>query len=166
MLDLRKLLRRERLHRRDPLEADSDYPSSQRASEGLEVEYEHVVGTQFRRWHIAPEAVRVQIRKLGEGPDGFEVFVAMVRLVKWHRASALRLLLGLPMLEARVRRSIRSTWLADVSHFAGLWVHASDSLELGEDRDEVRELLASLKTPVPDSGVDSRAGTDSVAAAP
>jgi hypothetical protein len=75
----------------------------------------------------------------------------MVRLNVWERESGLRLLLGLPVLEGRVRKSVRSTWLADLSHFGGLWLHVSERLYVEQQLGEVRDLLAELTPSVPPS---------------
>ena len=83
----------------------------------------------------------IEVRKIGQAPDGYDVFVGMVRLVRWERHSALRVLLGLPLLEAKIRKTVRATWLADYSHFTGLWLHTSEQLQVP---DELRELLGAL----------------------
>jgi hypothetical protein len=150
MLDLKNLLP---VRDRAGDGPESEQPPSDFRGKGLEFEYHEVVTRQFERWGIRPECAHIEIRKLGRAEDGFDIFVAMVRIREWDRTSGLRLLLGLPILERRVRRSVRQTWLADLSHFTGLWVHASEGLTLGGDRAELRELLASLTLPVPDSGV-------------
>ena len=74
----------------------------------------------------------------------------MVRLVRWEHTSAVRLLLSIPLLEARIRKTVRATWLADYSHFAGLWLHASD---------ELRELIGSL-TPLGQRGDSAQASAE------
>lgn len=159
MFDLRKLFVREaRAHKGDALDPDSDYNPSDRSAEGLEVEYQSLIATQFRRWGIASGSVSVEVRQLGRAPDGFDVFVGMVRLGKWDRISALRLLIGLPLLEAKVRKTVRATWLADYSHFGGLWLHASEQLHASGDTAELRELLLKL---TPGSSRSRRGAEDS-----
>lgn len=113
-------------------------------AQGLEVEYERVIRAQFGRLGIASDCVTIEVRRIGHGPHGFDVLVAMVRLHRWERASALKLLLGLPLIESRLRKLVRSTWLADYSHFAGLWLHASEHLHEDPGVEELRELLLSL----------------------
>jgi hypothetical protein len=158
MFDLRKLFVREARAQRggksDP-DPDSDYHPSDRKGEGLEVEYQGLIATQFRRWGVAPGCVTVEVRQIGRAPDGFDVFVGMVRLAKWDRTTVLRMLLGLPMLESRVRKVVRGTWLADFSHFGGLWLHASEQLHVGGQTGELRDLLMTLvppSAPGPDAG--------------
>lgn len=150
MFDLRKLFVRDPGARRggDP---DSDYHPSGRQGEGLEVEYQSLIATQFRRWGISPECVTIEVRQIGRAPDGFEVFVGMVRLHRWERISGLRVLLGLPLLEAKVRKMVRGTWMGDFSHFAGLWLHASEQLSGSNAHSELRELMLQLVPPSPRS---------------
>lgn len=156
MFDLRKLFVREaRAHKGQELDPDSDYHPSDRKGEGLEVEYQSLIATQFRRWGIETGCVTVEVRQIGRAPDGFDVFVGMVRLAQWKRATVLRLLLGLPMLESRVRKVVRGTWLADYSHFGGLWLHASEQLHTGGHTGELRDLLMKL---VPPTAPDPAAG--------
>lgn len=153
MFDLRKLFAREaRARKGEALEADSDYHPSDRKGVGLEVEYQTLIATQFRRWGIATGAVTIEVRKIGHAPDGFDVLVGMVRLAQWDRTSALRVLVGLPLLEHKVRKAVRGTWLADFSHFGGLWLHASEQLH-GDaaGMGELRDLLMQLVPPSPPS---------------
>ncbi len=89
------------------------------------------------------------MRKIGQAPDGFDVFVGLVRLVRWERESGLRVMLGMPLLEAKIRKAVRATWLADYSHFAGLWLHASERMKIPA---ELRELLGAL-APLPGSSL-------------
>lgn len=148
MIDLRKLFIRDARLRRgeDP---DSEYHPSDRPGEGLEVEYQTLIATLFKRWGISTSCVTIEVRQLGKAPDGFDVFVGMVRIGRWDRVSALRVLLGLPLLEAKVRKTVRSTWMADFSHFGGLWLHASEQLATTPARTELRELMLQLAPPSP-----------------
>jgi len=136
------------------LDPDSDYHPSNKSSDGLEVEYQGMIAAQFRRWGISPACATIEVRRLGQAPDGFDVLVGMVRLTNWERDSALRLLVGLPLLEAKVRKAVRATWLADFSHFGGLWLHASEQLHAPQ---ELHDLLHKL-VPLPSPGT-SGAGT-------
>lgn len=158
MFDLRKLFVREA---RGPREQgpDSDYHPSDRRGDGLEVEYQTLIATQFRRWGISTSCVTIEVRQIGRAPDGFDVFVGMVRLAKWERPSALRVLVGLPLLEAKVRKMVRASWLADFSHFGGLWLHASEQLHGTTAMAELREVMVQLAPPshAPEAGADSGA---------
>lgn len=148
MFDLRKLFVREmRARKGQGLDPDSDYHPSDRQGDGLEVEYQSLIATQFRRLGIATGCVTVEVRKLGRAPDGYDVFVGMVRLETWERESALRMLLGLPLLESKVRKAVRGTWLADYSHFGGLWLHSAEQLHSMPGARELRDLLLQLAPP-------------------
>jgi hypothetical protein len=149
MFDLRKLFVREaRRQRGQTLDPDSDYHPSDRQGEGLEIEYQSVIATQFRRWGISTSCITIEVRRIGHAPDGFDVLVGMVRLGAWDRTSALRVLVGLPLLEAKVRKAVRATWLADYSHFGGLWLHASEQLNADPAAvGELRKLLVDLVPP-------------------
>jgi hypothetical protein len=148
MFDLKKFFVRgvAALHRdRDP---DSDYHPSSKSSEGLQVEYQGLIASQFRRWGISDTCTTIEVRKLGQAPDGYDVFVGLVRLAHWERESALRVLIGLPLLEAKVRKTLRGTWLADFSHFAGLWLHSSEEIHHAT---ELHDLLGKLAPLTPSS---------------
>lgn len=137
MFDLKKIFRRG-ASAGDP---DSDYHPSDKSTGGLQVEYQGLIANQLRRLGISPDCTTVEVRKLGQAPDGYDVFAGMVRLSSWERDSALRLLLGLPILEARMRKTVSATWLADYSHFAGLWLHASERLN---QPGELQDILGKL----------------------
>lgn len=125
--------------------ADTDYLPVNGEGEGLETEYQSLIAAQFRRWGVSNQCITIEVRRVGQAHDGFDVFAGMVRLVRWDRDSALRVMLGLPLLEAKIRKAVRATWLADYSHFAGLWLHASERMKVPG---ELRELLATL-APLP-----------------
>lgn len=119
-------------------------------------EYERQVALVLRRWGIPESCSSIEIVRLGEGGDGRQVFVALVRIFAWERRPALRLLLGLPLLERKVRKAIRAHWVSELSHFGGVWLHASERLaESGADQD-LRHLIASLTHPRPSSWSDLR----------
>ena len=86
MFDLKKLFVREaRARRGEALDPDSDYHPSDRKGEGLEVEYQSLIATHFRRWGISNSCVTIEVRRIGVAPDGFDVLVGMVRLAQWER---------------------------------------------------------------------------------
>ena len=148
MFDLRKLFVREaRGHRDRRGDPDSDYHPSDKPGEGPEVEYQGLIETQFRRWGISSRCVTIEVRRMGKAPDGFDVLIGMVRLAHWERLSGLRVLVGLPLLEAKVRKSLRASWLADYSHFGGLWLHASSRVPPEGAAIELRDALAQLVPP-------------------
>jgi hypothetical protein len=148
--------------RPEPAENDSVQTqySSQLAGDGLEREYEELVRVQIDRLGVPLEDVEVEVRPAGTRNDGRKIYLGMVRLVKWSPRTSLRLLVALPLLEAKTRQSLETTWFTDVSHFGGLWVHASSSLRHGEVMDDIREAVRTLElgTPAPDSLPASDAG--------
>jgi hypothetical protein len=146
MFDLRKFFAKDASPSDRPV-TDDGAPLAHARGDGLEVEYERLIQAQFGRLGISSSCTTIEVRRIGHGPHGFDVLVAMVRLHRWERGSALKLLLGLPLIESRVRKLVRSTWLADYSHFGGLWLHASEHLHEDPGTEELRELLASLAPP-------------------
>lgn len=149
MIDFWKLFtrdaRREPPHDRSA--SDREGPPSTPAGLGLEAEYQALIAHEFQRAGISDRCASLEVRTLGRSPQGFDILVGMVRLQQWERPSALRLLLGLPLLEVRVRKLVRSTWLADYSHFGGLWLHASEKLQHGGHLGELKTLFHALVQP-------------------
>ena len=127
--------------------ADTDYLPVNGEGEGLETDYQGLIASHFRRFGVSNHCITIEVRKIGQSHDGFDVFVGLVRLVRWERDSALRVMLGMPVLEAKIRKAVRATWLADYSHFGGLWLHASERMKIPN---ELRELLGAL-APLPGS---------------
>jgi hypothetical protein len=137
--------------RRLPLWLDeprTDYRSldipSRGADESVANEYARVVSNVLRSWGVTEGCAEVDVHLMGERKDGRKVYVAAVRIVSWERRPGLRLLLGLPLLERKIRRTLQAHWVAEVSHFAGTWLHATDRLnDLGAQSD-LRPLLITL----------------------
>lgn len=158
MFDLRGLFQRKHARGARHLDSESECRSSQ-LGEGLASEYQGLIDSQFVRWGLSPQCVRVTVRSVGKRADGLDVFAGLVTLTAWERDTALRLLLGLPLLDTRIRRRVQATWLTEYSHFDGLWLHPAQNLAVGP---ELKELLISL-TParasepgtLPDSGLAS-----------
>ncbi len=146
MFDWQKLFARDTRRRRGPnTDADSRLPRGDR----LEDEYESLIVSQCQRYGISPSTITIEVRQIGQGPDGRHVYFGMLRLAKWERDSALRMLLGLPLLESKIRRMWRSLWLCEVSHFGGLWLHASEQLQATDAMRELRRLLLQVAPPRP-----------------
>lgn len=141
-------------------EADSAQTQygSQLSGEGLEREYEEVVWGQIGRLGIPHDTVQVEVRPAGTMKDGRAVYLGMVRLVKWDPRTSLRLLVALPLLEAKTRQSLDTTWLTDVSHFGGLWVHAATAARTGEVLGDIRDAVMRLEL----GGSPADAGTSDV----
>lgn len=136
MLDLRKLLQREP---QDSPETEVE-PSAQ-TSDDIAQEYRAIIHDQLVRGGVLPRCVEIDVRPAGKLRDGRQIFVGMLRLTSWERTSAIRLLLGLPILETRLRRTVRGSWLREVSHFGGVWVHASGQLQDARTMEDLRMLI-------------------------
>lgn len=126
----------------------TDYKSldipNRSADESVANEYARVVGGVLRSWGVTEACAEVDVHQMGERKDGLKIYVAAVRLVSWDRTAGLRLLIGLPLLERKIRRTVEAHWIAEVSHFGGTWLHADDRLnDLGAQA-ELRQLLITL----------------------
>src|SRR3954471_3600535 len=110
MLGFRKLMQREP----DESPVTEVDASGHSINEVLD-EYRALVVDQLIRGGVSPDCVEIEVKPGGKMRDGRTVFIGMVRLVKWDRAPSVRLLLGLPILESRLRRVVRGSWLHEVS---------------------------------------------------
>jgi hypothetical protein len=144
--------------------AQTLYSSSQMSGEGLEREYEDIVRAQLARLGVPLDTVEVEVRPAGAMQDGRNIYLGMVRLTRWHPRTSLRVLVGLPLLEAKTRQSLETTWLTDVSHFGGLWVHASSTLRNGEVMGDIRDAIARLELGAPPQGGNGAGWSASVQA--
>lgn len=135
------------LLRRQGSEHETDYETMGPGEGSLEAEYLKVLEPELRSWGVPAHCATLQVQQVGHTPHGRAVFVGVIRLVEWDRKPALRLMLGLPFLERRVKQALSTRWLLDVSHFAGLWLHASERLQAGEGGRELRALLAEAAEP-------------------
>ena len=124
--------------------------------DALPSEYERQISLVLRRWGIPESCASIEIIQVGEAPGGRQVFAALVRIHAWERRPALRLLLGLPLLERKVRKAIRAHWVSELSHFAGVWLHASERLTEGAADTDLRHLIASITHPRPSSWSELR----------
>jgi hypothetical protein len=148
----KRLLRRlfPRMFSATPEEA-TDYQTLNDASGGLNAEYEKLIVEQLRRWGVSDRHASVEVRQV-DIRQGKEVFVGMVRLLQWNRDSALRVLLGLPMLEKKIRKRARAIWVSDVSHFDGIWLQASSELQTADAVSELRRTLVATTRAVESRG--------------
>ncbi len=107
----------------------------------LEAAYVDLVREHLEGWQVPPHLVDIQVRQVGLAPDGCPMFVVLLRLGHWERVPCLRLQVGLPLLEVELAKAVHASWLSELSHFAGVWLHASKAL-----RQEllVRELNAVM----------------------
>ena len=140
MLDFRKFLQREP-EENPETEVDS---SGHSVAEVLE-EYRSLMLDQLIRGGVAPDCVEIEVKQGGKMRDGRAVYIGMLRLVKWDRSPSIRLLLGLPILESRLRRVIRGSWLHEVSAFGGVWLHASGQLQDSHAMEDLRGLVIEIE---------------------
>jgi hypothetical protein len=141
MIDLRKLLQREEPDESLVTKVDASGNSVDEITE----EYRNIIIDQLARGGVAVGCIELEVRASGKQRDGRFSYVGMLRLVNWEKASAVRLLLGLPILESRVKRLARGSWLHDVSHFGGLWLHASGQLQDSRAMEDLRLLVVDIE---------------------
>ena len=141
MIGFRKLLQRDVPEENPETEVDASGHSTDEITE----EYRSTILDQLLRGGVSPGCVELEVRPSGKARDGRVIFVGMLRLVHWERTSAVRLLLGLPILESRVRRLTRGSWLHDVSQFGGMWLHASGQLQDSGAMEELRLLVVDIE---------------------
>lgn len=108
-------------------------------------EYHSIIQDQMARGGVLAKCVEVEVRQAGKLRDGHHMYVGMLRLTSWERTTAVRLLLGLPILESRLRRAIRGSWLREVSHFGGVWVHASGQMQDARAMEDLRSLIVDIE---------------------
>lgn len=115
------------------------------AGDSLETEYERLVLRHLAQWGVHAESVVVRVDQLAPR-EGKEVFKATIYLVSWHRTTAVRVLLGLPILENKIRKVLQTLWLSDVSAFDGLAVQVSQACQQPATRSELRRIIVGLTT--------------------
>lgn len=128
-------------------EYQTDHGNVEGQGGGLDAEYGRLIRLTLERWGVGENCTSVEVHQIGTAADGRAIFVAAVRLCAWERRPALTLLLGLPLLERKIRKAVRGHWVADVSHFGGVWLHASDRLNDTTAAAELRQLLVTLTRP-------------------
>lgn len=104
--------------------------------------YRNLVERNLLQCGVACDSLQIEVRRVDRAVDRKPVYAAMVYLARWERISALRLLLALPLIEARMREAARCSWMSSQSHFVGLWIHAS--AHLSAPSDELRQLVLQL----------------------
>jgi hypothetical protein len=103
--------------------------SSELTSSDIENYYFRMVNDCLRRFLIPADAVRVEVRREGLGPQGFPAYATLVRLLRWDPVVSPVLLQNAPVVEARVRKSAAASVVLKHTHFAGMWIHASSELD-------------------------------------
>jgi hypothetical protein len=121
----------------------TDYQALGHASGGLDAEYQRLVEHHLHRWGVDASCatVDIQVEKKRGRKDAF---VATVCIEAWERNAVLRVLLGLPLLDKKIRQAVSALWLADVSEFRGVLLKVSPALHEPAASSELRELLVSL----------------------
>jgi hypothetical protein len=137
-LDLLRLFQREQ---DEPPATQADLGGTRPAD--VQAGYRDLLAELLDAGGVPVDSVDVEVRYLGKARDGLQVFLGMLRLRRWQRKASLRLMIGLPLLEHAVRRRLRGSWLRDVSHFGGVWLHPSGQML---DEVTVREVRALLQT--------------------
>jgi hypothetical protein len=155
MLDLRKFLQREPAD--NPV---TEVEPSGHSADEVAREYRTIINEQLVRGGVLPKCVEVEVRPAGKLRDGHQMFVGMLRLTSWERTSAIRLLLGLPILESRLRRAVRGSWLREVSHFGGIWVHASGQMQDAHAMEDLRALIVDVERHDHESSSQPPSGAD------
>ena len=125
-------------------EHQTDYQALGHASGGLEAEYQRLVEHHLRRWGVSESCASVEVLQVEHRKGRKEVFVANVCLHSWDRNSVLRVLIGLPMLDKKLRQAASALWLADMSEFQGVQVKVGTALHDPKASSELRHLLVSL----------------------
>jgi len=135
-----------KLLRRDP-EAGASSNTLMRASVqgagGVQEEYAEAVAENLRQMGVSCTAV--EPRSCGFGPKGREKVAVIVRVTHFERPQVLRVFMGLPLLEARVREIFADTWISEVSEFEGIWLQASGEGWQAEELGQMRELIHRLE---------------------
>lgn len=111
------------------------------ADENLHLHYCSLIRKTLQQCGVKSETLQIDLRCVDKASDGKPVYAAMIYIAQWERVSTLRLLIGLPLIESRLRDAARSSWMASQSHFVGIWLHASSRLEAP---DELRSIIVQL----------------------
>lgn len=132
---------------------ETDYQSLRAEATGsIEQEYQLVITAQLRRWGVPAASVAVEVLHLPRN-DGGPVIIGLLRLTGWDARASLRILIGLPLLEHRVQKTVAALWVAEVSKFGGLWLHAAGPAQSTVALAEVRQTLVNLTGPRSQGGL-------------
>lgn len=121
----------------------TDYQGLFATPPNLEAEYRQVAQAQLRRLGLPESAATIAITKASHRLQRPH-FVIELAITGWDRDAVIRVLLGLPLLEARMRKCIEPLWIADVSTFVGLKVSAGERLQEADASNELRRLVIEL----------------------
>jgi hypothetical protein len=124
-------------------EHSTDYQNLEDTSGGLDAEYRRMVMSHLDRLGVPPDCAVVEVDEL-DAERGKSVFVATICLVAWDRNAVVRVLLGLPLLDKKIRKAAEVSWAADVSVFKGVQLRVAPSLHSSRATSELRHLVVSL----------------------
>lgn len=117
--------------------------STQMASGNLHAEYHELVAKHLRQLGIPPNSFELDVGS--RALQGRTAYNVKIRLVRWDRSASLRLLVSLPLLEAKVRKAVAANWLGEVSQFGGLWLHSSSTLAAEEVAQDSEWAISELQ---------------------
>jgi hypothetical protein len=136
-------------------EHETDYDQFGHKAGGLPAEYFRIIETELRRLGIPETSASLEVVQVAMTPQGRGVYAGQIRLFRWDEGRAIRLLLGLPILERRVRKALQAHWVLELSHFSGLWLHAAEGVQGATAAREIRTWFTQVK------GADNALGPDS-----
>ena len=113
------------------------------AAKRLHADYRALAATQLHEMGIPKHCIDLDVGATAK--SGRSVYNVKIRVIQWERSTGMRLLVSLPALEARMRKAIAASWLADVSDFGGIWVHASSQLPAPEVERDSQWAISELQ---------------------
>lgn len=115
------------------------------AHAAIEAEYRRIIEEQLDRMGGCGMTT-LDVVHAGDAQDGLGIYRAMIRLVRWDRRAAARLLLGLPVLQYRLVQLLAASWLPEVSHFGGVWLHPAGELQQRDRVTDLRRMIVDFES--------------------
>ena len=134
-------------------EHQTDYQGLVETPPTLEGEYQRLVAELLARCGVPEGMVGIQVSQQATRRKK-PALVAELTLQRWERDAALRVLIGLPLLERKIRKALPALWVADVSTFEGLTLKVSPVLQEAGPLMELRQVLSDV-TSAADKKVES-----------
>lgn len=113
------------------------------AAKRLHADYRAMVAEQLTGMGIPEDCVDLEVGASSKGDR--VVYNVKIRVIRWERNTGMRLLVSLPALEARMRKTVAKSWLGSVSDFGGVWVHASSQLPAPEVERDSQWAISELQ---------------------
>ena len=110
---IRNLFTRWLPHRLHKAEHQTDYQGLDEVPATLDAEYQRLIAGQLARWGVGDHLVSVEVQQGGRRKK--PVFGAVLTIHGWERDAVLRVLVGLPLLEKKVRRAVADLWIAEIA---------------------------------------------------